>query len=97
MLADMDLPPVEERLPENPLVVVPVDSVGEYGGTWERAFLGVKDFHALGRLIYESVLRWPRDPADPIQPGLAEKWEWSNDGTELTLYFRKGLVACQSL
>ncbi|NDJ75577.1 MAG: ABC transporter substrate-binding protein [Chloroflexi bacterium] len=86
-----DLPPVEERLPANPLVVEPVESVGQYGGTWHRAFLGIKDFHSLGRLIYESVLRWPRDPADPIQPGLAERWEWSEDGTELTLYFREGL------
>jgi peptide/nickel transport system substrate-binding protein len=91
MLADMGLPSVEDRLPEAPMVVQPVDSVGQYGGTWHRAFLGVADFHALGRLIYESVLRWPRDPKDPIQPGLAESWEWSDDGLELTLYFRKGL------
>lgn len=86
-----ELPPVEQRLPEEPLVVEPVESIGQYGGTWHRAFLGVKDFHALGRLIYEAVLRWPRNPADPIQPGLAKEWKWSKDGTELTLYFRKGL------
>ena len=86
-----ELPPVEQRLPEEPLVVEPVESIGQYGGTWHRAFLGVKDFHALGRLIYEAVLRWPRDPADPIQPGLAKAWKWSKNGTELTLYFRKGL------
>jgi len=86
-----ELPPVAERLPEEPLMVLPVKSIGQYGGTWHRAFVGVKDFHALGRLIYESVLRWPRDPADPIQPGLAKEWKWSADGTELTLYFRKGL------
>lgn len=86
-----ELPPVEQRLPEEPLVVEPVESIGQYGGTWYRAFLGVKDFHALGRLIYEAVLRWPRNPADPIQPGLAKEWKWSKDGTELTLYFRKGL------
>ncbi len=91
MLASMGLPPVDERLPEDPLVVQPVESVGEYGGTWHRAFLGVADFHALGRLIYESVLRWPRDPKDAIQPGLAKSWEWSDDGKALTLYFRKGL------
>jgi peptide/nickel transport system substrate-binding protein len=91
MLADMGLPSVKDRLPEDPLMVLPVKSVGEYGGTWHRAFLGVADFHALGRLIYESVLRWPRDPKDPIQPGLANAWEWSDDGLELTLYFRKGL------
>ncbi len=82
---------LEERLPEEPLVVQPIESIGQYGGTWHRAFLGVKDFHALGRLIYESVLRWPRNPSDPIQPGLAKEWKWSADGTELTLYFRKGL------
>jgi peptide/nickel transport system substrate-binding protein len=86
-----ELPSVGERLPASPMIVEPIDEIGQYGGTWHRAFLGIKDFHALGRLIYESVLRWPRDPADPIQPGLAEKWEWSDDGTELTLYFREGL------
>ena len=30
-------------------------------------------------------------PRIPIQPGLAKKWEFSPDGKELTLYFRKGL------
>lgn len=86
-----ELPPVEERLPANPMVVEPVESIGEYGGTWDRAFLGINDFHALGRLIYDSTLRWPRNPADPIQPGLAESWEWSEDGTRLTLQYREGL------
>ncbi|MBN1220698.1 MAG: hypothetical protein JXM69_17385, partial [Anaerolineae bacterium] len=95
MLADMvaaaELPPVDERLPEKPLVVPPVDTIGQYGGTWHRAFKGIKDFHALGRLIYDAVLRWPRDPKDPIGPGLADKWEWSDGGRTLTLYFREGL------
>jgi peptide/nickel transport system substrate-binding protein len=85
------LPPVEERLPVEPLVVVPVESIGKYGGTWHRAFLGVKDFHALGRLIYDTILRWPRNPADPIGPGLANEWTWSADGKELTIYLREGL------
>lgn len=95
MLAEMvaagELPPVAERLPENPLVVEAVDSIGKYGGTWRRAFKGIKDFHAFGRLNYDPVLRWPRNPKDPVQPGLAESWEWSDDGTQLTLNFRKGL------
>ncbi|MBZ0303553.1 MAG: ABC transporter substrate-binding protein [Anaerolineae bacterium] len=86
-----ELPPVEGRLPENPLVVEPVESVGEYGGVWRRAFRGIADFHAYGRTVYDPVLRWPRDPKDPVQPGLAERWEWNADSTELTLYFRKGL------
>ncbi len=95
MLADMvaagDIPPLDERLPENPLLVLPIKSVGQYGGTWYRGWRGIKDFHCYGRIVYEPVLRWPRDPKDPVQPGMAEKWEWSDDGQTLTLYVRKGL------
>ena len=91
MVGAGDLPPVAERLPQDPLVVEAVDSVGQYGGTWRRAFKGIKDFHAFGRLNYEPMLRWPRDPKDPVQPGLAREWTWSDDGTELTLHLRRGL------
>lgn len=86
-----ELPSVDERLPENPRVVEPLDSVGVYGGIWHRAWRGINDFHCYGRVNYDPVLRWPRDPNDPVQPGLAEDWEFNEDGTELTLYFRKGL------
>jgi peptide/nickel transport system substrate-binding protein len=91
MVAAGDLPAVAERLPENPLVVLPVKSVGQYGGTWYRGWRGINDFHCFGRIVYDPMLRWPRDPKDPVQPGLAESWEWSADGTELTLFLRKGL------
>jgi len=91
MVAAGTLPAVEERLPENPIVVKAIESIGQYGGTWHRGWRGIKDFHCYGRLVYEPMLRWPRDPKDAVQPGLAEKWEWSEDGTELTLYVRKGL------
>src|SRR5262245_23657940 len=32
-LADQGLPPVEERLPDEPVVTDVVDSIGQYGGT----------------------------------------------------------------
>jgi len=88
-----ELPPVADRLPENPRVVelAEGDSIGSYGGIWHRAWTGVNDFHCFGRNIYDPVLRWPRDPNDPVQPGLAEAWEFNEDGTQLTLHFRKGL------
>ena len=95
MLAEMvaagELPPLEERLPLEPLVVEPYESLGEYGGTWHRAFRGVKDFHAWGRINYDPVLRWAPDFAEPIMPGLAKEWSWNDEGTELTLVFREGL------
>jgi hypothetical protein len=30
-----ELPPVEERLPEEPLVIAPYESIGKYGGTFD--------------------------------------------------------------
>ncbi len=29
-----ELPPVARRLPDEPVVVKPVESIGKYGGTW---------------------------------------------------------------
>ena len=95
MLADLikagKLPAVDQRVSQNPLVVKAIEEVGQYGGTWRRAWKGPADFHAYGRLNYEPILRWPRNPKDAILPGLAEKWEFSADGKSMTLYFRKGL------
>ena len=39
-VAQGNLPPVAERLPENPLVVVPIDTIGVYGGSLRRALTG---------------------------------------------------------
>jgi len=95
MLAEMvaagELPPLEERLPLEPLVVEPYESIGKYGGTWHRAFRGVKDFHAWGRINYDPILRWAPTGTNEVLPGLAKDWEWNEEGTELTLYFREGL------
>ena len=35
------LPPLNERLPEIPLMLPVVDEIGQYGGTLRRAFLGL--------------------------------------------------------
>ncbi|MCA9180087.1 MAG: hypothetical protein KDA51_01505, partial [Planctomycetales bacterium] len=91
MVAAGEIPALADRLPAEPLVVEPRDSIGLYGGTWHRAFTGVKDFHAWGRINYDPVLRWAPEFSDPIQPGLAKEWSWNDDGTELTLVFREGL------
>src|SRR5258706_3167807 len=87
MLAELvkagKLPPVEERLPANPLVVKPVESVGKYGGVWRRGWRGINDYHTFGRTVYEPMLRWPRDPKGAIEPGLAGKWRWGKDSKKI--------------
>src|SRR5690606_5694617 len=55
MLAEMvaagDLPPVEERLPLEPMVIEPADEIGQYGGTWNRAFTGPADHQNIERIM----------------------------------------------
>ena len=86
-----ELPPVEQRLPEDPLIVEPFEAIGEYGGTWLRMMKGTSDFHAFGRCVYEQMLRWAPDPRDGIVPGLVKTWAFSDGGKTLTLTLRKGL------
>src|SRR5690349_21012133 len=47
MLADQvragKLPPVEQRVPQDPMVIQPLRSIGKYGGTWRRGFIGPGD------------------------------------------------------
>src|SRR5262245_6552164 len=38
------LPPVEERIGQDPLVIKPLREVGKYGGTWRRGFTGPFDY-----------------------------------------------------
>ena len=62
------LPPVEQRLPEQPLVVPVVEKVGEYGGVWRRAFLGPADANNYVRVVYDgAVPLLPRRRRDRAQ------------------------------
>ena len=38
------LPPVAERIGQDPLVLRPLHEIGKYGGTWRRGFTGPADF-----------------------------------------------------
>ena len=72
------LPPVEQRLPQNPLVVPVVEKTGEYGGVWRRAFLGPADFNNYVRVVFDALFRFSPDGAK-IEPKIAESAEPSAD------------------
>jgi peptide/nickel transport system substrate-binding protein len=92
--ADVDagkLPPVNERLPENPLVITPVDSVGTYGGDWNMALVGGGGYSMLFRYqTYEPMLRYPPDWSGVTQ-NVAESFEGNEDSTVFTIKLRKGM------
>jgi len=89
-----ELPPLEERLPENPLVVKHdyegYERPGVYGGAWQtfHADTWMANWFIIGG--YAALIRWRFD-CQGLEPGLAESWEFNDDGTQLTLHLRKGL------
>ncbi len=83
------LPPVEQRLPERPLVVPVVEKVGEYGGVWRRAFLGPADANNYVRVVYDALFRFSPDGAK-IEPKIAAGAQSSADFKVWTISLRKG-------
>jgi len=86
------LPPVEERLPDaSDVMVVPViERIGDYGGTWRRAFTGPNDGQNADRIMMDEDLKFDLD-GTTIIPNIAKDWDVSNDGLTYTLYLREGM------
>lgn len=86
------LPAVAERLPdpEDVMVIKPLNEVGQYGGTWRRAFTGPAD-HENGNRInsMDKILHFDYT-GNKIMPSLAKAWEVSDDGMTTTITLRKG-------
>lgn len=96
MLADMvkkgELPPVDERLPEQPTVINAVE-VGQYGGTWHRAYKGPGDRWGPTKLMEERVLKWSQDEEGKLGlvKGYISDFKVSDDAREYTFTLLKGL------
>lgn len=86
-----ELPPLDERLPEEPVVMAGVDGIGKYGGTWLRAAISEGDMDVIAnRLSGAYLVRW--SPLGyPIKPHVAKAVEPSEDYKTWTVKLRKGL------
>ena len=99
-VASGELPPVEKRLPENPLVFRTLDHIGEYSGTLRfDAIITTGDWH-LRHINAANNIEMPPSPAwdvvstvfgYPMQPGLLESFSMSPDGMVFTGTIRRGL------
>jgi ABC-type transport system substrate-binding protein len=85
------LPPVTERLGQDPLVIKPVHEIGKYGGTWRRGFTGPADkFNGYRTLGHDNLLYWDYT-GNTVVPNIARGWEFADDGRQFTLYLRRGM------
>ena len=81
---------VADRLPDEPLVVVPYDSIGSYGGTIKflsnATEAGTSDMLSTRHV---NLVRFA-DDLSTIVPNVAKDYEWNDDFTTLTFMLRKG-------
>ncbi len=92
MVAQGDLPPVAERLPAEPYVVEPRDSIGEYGGTIEVATMWINahgDDHMLMSAFNQLIK--PDPLTFELHPFFAREVEVSEDTSSYTIHFREGV------
>ncbi len=90
ILGNADLAAVADRLPTEPLVVMPYDSIGQYGG----AITGISKATESGTSDLLSVrhvnfVRYA-DDLQTVVPNVAKAWDWNEDKTVLTITLREG-------
>jgi len=86
------LPPVRERIGQDPLVIQPLHAIGRYGGTLHRAFIGPSDFQGAARFTSgpDSLFYWDYQWKHVV-PNIARGFELSNDERTLTVFLRRGM------
>ena len=95
MLADLvksgKLPPVDQRLPANPVVVGGRDEIGVYGG--EVRMIHFDPVWCVSNYDWnaERLLHYSDIDLRTIVPNILESWEVSPDGTTFTFKMRKGM------
>ena len=73
------------------MVIKPLRSVGKYGGTWRRGFLGPGDSENGNRVrASDKLLFWDVNGTQ-IMPNAAKGFAVSADGRRTTLLLRKGM------
>jgi peptide/nickel transport system substrate-binding protein len=86
-----ELPPVDERLPESPVVVGGRDAVGVYGGEVRMQHFDPVWFVSNYDLNAERCLHYTDLDMRTIVGNIFESWEVNPEGTEYTIFMRKGM------
>lgn len=91
LVAAGQLPPVEERLPKSPVLVEPVERIGQYGGIWRMGLIGGQDtFTLMSSIGYENLVSWNPEWTGVI-PNVAEAVEVNAEGNEYIFRLREDM------
>jgi peptide/nickel transport system substrate-binding protein len=85
------LPPVAERIGQDPLVIKPVHGIGKYGGVIRKAFIGASDGTAFRFAAGPDSLVYVDWQWTKVVPNIARSFELSSDGRVLTVQLRRGM------
>jgi peptide/nickel transport system substrate-binding protein len=85
-----ELPPVEKRLPAEPLVVMPYDEIGKYGGKLRGIAISYESGTSEIMAWRQANLVRFNDDCRTVVPNVAKSWKWKQDYTGITFTLRKG-------
>jgi len=91
LVAAGELVPVEERLPDEPSVLEPLEEIGQYGGTLHVFALDNLPWCDLGDSPERGSYLFSINEDLTIVPDIAKGYEFSDDEKSFTLYLRKGM------
>lgn len=85
------LPPIDERIPENPAVVAQRDAIGVYGGEIRMIMFDPVWWTSCYDIIVERMLTYSDLDGKTIIPNIFESWEVTPDGKTWSIRLRKGM------
>jgi peptide/nickel transport system substrate-binding protein len=91
------LPPVAERIGQDPIVLKPLHRIGTYGGTLHRAFRSDTRVAPDEQMFVsgpDSLLWWDnftQSGWEKVIPNIARDFELSDDETVVTVFLRRGM------
>jgi peptide/nickel transport system substrate-binding protein len=86
------LPPVAERVGQDPLVIKPLHEIGKYGGTWRGGFTGPADFWNGFRCCSgpDHLMFWDYT-GDRVVPNIAKALDMQDGGRTWVVHLRRGM------
>lgn len=89
LVAQGQLPPVDERIPQSPCICPVMEGIGNYGGTMRRGFTGMSDRNGPSKTIAEGMTSYNSDLS--VRANILESWETNEDASVWTITLRPGL------